>query len=123
MDVYHVFGEDLKIDQNGGLLLVDGIDETNQRIIKRLCTPIRGYLWDLSYGAGLPEEVGAALSQKESNKIRALVIGNVMKESTVSKSPPPKIDFDIIPNGLSCTITYKNTLDDRIYVLKFPVNN
>lgn len=123
MDIYHVFGEDLKIDQNGGLLLTDGIDETNQRIVKRLLTPIRGYIWHLSYGAGLPDEVGVALSQKELNKIRGLVISNVMKEQTVSKTPPPQIDFDIIPNGLSCTIAYKNTIDDKNYVLKFPVNN
>lgn len=123
MEISQNFGSDLTVNEKGGLSLVDGLDETNQRIIRRLLTPLRDYIWHLDYGAGLPEFVGQVRSKPNFQKIKSLVISSVLKEETVSKTPNPEVDFNIIADGISCTIKYTSSVNDKSYILTFPVNN
>jgi phage baseplate assembly protein W len=63
MDCYHYFGNDLSVASNGDILLTDGITLSQQRILRRLLTNPGDYIWELTYGAGLPQFVGQPLSQ------------------------------------------------------------
>lgn len=123
MEISQVFGFDLQVDQKGGLALVDGIEETNQRVIRRLLSPENSYIWHIGYGAGIPEDVGKPMSEALLRKIKSVITTNIMKEETVSKTFSPVIRFGIIPNGINCTIEYKSAIDDQKYVLNFTVNN
>jgi phage baseplate assembly protein W len=123
MEISQVFGFDFTLNEKGGLALVGGIEETNQRIIRRLLTPENAYIWHIGYGAGVPQFVGDARSEALMRKIKSLIVSNIMKEETVSKTFAPVIDFGIIQGGINCTIQYKSAIDDQKYVLNFTVNN
>lgn len=123
MEISQIFGQDLTVNEKGGLTLVDSLDETNQRVMRRLLSAVRGYIWHLDYGAGLPQFVGDVRSNSKLGKIKSLVVSNVLKEETVAKTPTPTVKFDIIADGIACTINYKSSINDKSYVLTFTVNN
>ena len=57
-DVYHVFGSDLVVSANGDLLTADTVNLSQQRVLRRLLTNPNDYIWQPTYGAGLPQKVG-----------------------------------------------------------------
>ena len=57
-DVWCEWNDDFQVSASGGLLLADGDDLARQRIVRRLCTAVLGYVWHPEYGAGLPQRIG-----------------------------------------------------------------
>ena len=87
-DAAHYFGGDLAIAANGDLLMVADPNETTQRILRRMLTPVGGYIWNLGYGAGLPQDVGEpALLSAVQNAVRA----QIFQEASVAKAPEPVV--------------------------------
>ena len=62
-DAFHYFGSDLSLSATGDLLTADGLDESQQRVLRRLLTNQQDYLWQPTYGAGLPSYIGLPLDQ------------------------------------------------------------
>lgn len=87
-DVGLEWGTDFALTPAGDLTLVDGGDLTRQRIERRLFTAVRGYLWHLDYGAGLPQKVGSTYQRLQ---IESIVRGQLLLEASVNQTPPPKI--------------------------------
>ena len=87
-DVAHPIGADLQLGPTGDLLLVSGADETKQRILHRLLTARGSYIWQLTYGAGLPEMVGEVASGQQ---IAAIITSQLALEQTVAVSPEPVV--------------------------------
>lgn len=79
---------DFDLTDGGDLLLVDGVEETRERIMRRLFTVTRGLVFHQSYGAGLPERIGRVA---KTRNIQALVRGQIAMESTVARNPVPVI--------------------------------
>lgn len=79
---------DFALAPNGDLALVDGSDETRERIIRRLFTSVRGYVWHQDYGAGLPDRIGNPAKERV---IQAIVRSQIQLEATVAKIPVPTI--------------------------------
>ena len=79
---------DLALTDGGDILLVDGAEETRQRIMRRLFTATRAYVWHPAYGAGLPERIGRVA---KARNIQALVRGQIAMEATVARNPVPVI--------------------------------
>ena len=52
-DCSHLFGSDFALSATGDLLLATGDEASKQRILRRLLTVTRDYLWQPDYGAGL----------------------------------------------------------------------
>jgi hypothetical protein len=125
MEIYHEFGNDLVITPNGDLQTVDGIELSNQRIIRRLLTtPIAvanppDYLQQPTYGAGLPQFIGQLDTPQIYNEIRALIISQMYLEETVSQTPPPDVQLTGLPNYLSGTITYTYAATNQQVVISF----
>ena len=87
----------------GDLLAVDSILECNQRILRRLLTNQKGYIWNAAYGAGLPAHVGSTIDQSE---LQSLISSQMGLEASVVQSPSPQVITNPLSNGLEVDISY-----------------
>ncbi len=97
---------DFVVSATGGLLLANGLDYANQRIIRRICTAVQGYVWHPEYGAGLPQKIGGLYLVPQ---IQALVASQIALESSVAPYPTPVITVVESPNTqgiFTVTIVY-----------------
>lgn len=104
-DVYHFFGEDIRVSNTGDLLVASGEDRTRQRIIRRLLTGDGEYIFHNEYGAGLRARIGDTLNVQE---MQSLIEGQVILEESVAASPLPVVSLRKIDGGAAATITYFN---------------
>jgi hypothetical protein len=118
-DIAHVYGGDLQLNSSGGLLTVDGDALTQQRILHRLLTNVGDYIWELTYGAGLPTFVGSPVN---APAIAAVVRQQILLERTVAPSPEPQITVQASPTGyVTVTIIYADATTGATQTLSFPV--
>ena len=114
-DLYHLWSGDLNLSATGGLLLVDSVELSKQRVLRRLLTnpaqydtngnvTVPGdYLWQQEYGAGLPSYIGQNL---DIPSLTALIRSQMYLEASVLHDPEPVITVQAIPNGVAAQITY-----------------
>ena len=103
-DFWLEWNSDFRVSPQGGLVLVDGDDEARQRIFRRLCTAVKGYIWHPEYGAGLPQKIGEPWQPPE---IEAICRYQVDQEASVAATPPPIVNVaEVIPGMVSIDISY-----------------
>ncbi len=120
-DVAHVVGQDLQLGPTGDLALVDGSDETQQRVLHRLLTSAGTYIWQLSYGAGLPALVGSVASRQQ---IAAIIRAQMAYEPSVALSPEPQaIVTSADVAEVTATITYTDNESGSIQTLTLPIGD
>jgi hypothetical protein len=118
-DASLVFGGDLAIDSGGDLALATGSALTEQRVLRRLLTNPGDYIWQLSYGAGLGQFVGAAGA---AGAVAAVARTQMAAESRVAASPLPQITVDTgNPAGIALTIAYQDALSGQSVALNLPL--
>lgn len=117
MDINHYFSSDILLSSTGDLGGVDSILQSQQRILRRLLTPIDGYIWQPGYGVGVPSYVGANSSRLE--ELKALIISGLAQESTVAMSPKPDITLSTDSEKLYCIIRYVDTDTNTAQILSF----
>ena len=118
-DSWLEWGGDFQVSATGGLLLADTDDLARQRIIRRLLTAVRGYVWHQDYGAGLPQRIGGTVNV---NTLKALVASQVALEATVAPSPPAKVavSYDGNNPGLyTISISYTDAANGEPVTLSF----
>ena len=123
MDAYHIFGNDLVPAANGDLLTVQGTTETQQRLLRRCLTAQGGYLWNLAYGCGAPQEVGDNITARELGAMKSALLAAALLEPGVSQQPTPVIDIEITGNGVTATIAYNDAQTKLPQVISFPVGS
>jgi len=82
------WGSDLTFTAGGDLALADNEMLPRQRIQRRLFTAIRGYLFHLEYGAGLPQKIGHVGT---TTAIQSLIRANIALEASVASYPLPQV--------------------------------
>ncbi len=83
---------------------MDGDDEARQRLMRRLCTAVKGYIWHPEYGAGLPQKIG---DPWQPTQIESICREQVNQESSVALNPPPIVGVaEVIPGMISIDIRY-----------------
>ena len=107
-DLAHVFGNDLSISPNGDLACASGGTFGQQRVIRRLLTNPGDYIWQLSYGTGLPTMIG---SPANSTSIKGLVQSQIFLESAVAQMPAPSITVAADGTTVSLSISYSDATD------------
>jgi hypothetical protein len=117
-DAGHYFSGDLQLGATGDLLAVDGLLESNQRILRRLLTNKKDYIWQPGYGAGLPSRVGQPLNEPEMD---SLIRSQMYLEESVSQNPAPQILTDPIANGIDVQISYVELETSKPATLSFQV--
>ncbi len=118
MDAFHYFGSDLVLSATGDLLTASNLDESRQRVLRRLLTNQQDYLWQPLYGAGLPGDIGQPLDQPT---LTALIKSQMYLEADVSHDPEPLVVLTEIPNGISAQITYTSVETGLPVLLNFDV--
>lgn len=118
-DLYHIFGTDLVVGNGGDLLTANGPVLGQQRVLRRLLTNLGDYIWNLTYGAGLPAMVGETV---DVAKISGIVRTQLSREAFVAQSPPPTVSVVGTPLGVvTATITYADATTSAIQVLSVDV--
>lgn len=121
VDINQTWGNDIIVNSTGDLDTVSGSDFGQQRILRRLMTAVKGYIWQPEYGAGLPQQIGAPLTQSSQDALRANINSNIFLESRVSKNPPPVISFQTLPQGIFIQIDYVDVPTGQPVTLSFQV--
>lgn len=107
-DAWLEWNSDFAPSATGGLLLAYGPDLARQRIIRRLMTAVHGYIFDLSYGAGLPQRIGRPA---RSSTIQSIVASQIALEAAVAPSPAPQIRVTESQSNLGAFIIEVNYTD------------
>jgi phage baseplate assembly protein W len=87
-DISHVVGSDLALGPTGDLAAVSDPSLGQQRVLRRLLTNPGEYIWNLTYGAGLPGMVGRPVNP---TSIQGLITSQMLRESAVAQSPLPQV--------------------------------
>lgn len=117
-DIAHYFSGDLVVSASGDLLTVASVLESQQRILRRLLTNPRAYIWQPEYGAGLPAQIGLPLNEPE---LAALITSQMFLEDSVVQNPRPQINATALPNGIDAQIQYIESDSAQPTTLSFDV--
>jgi len=117
-DIYHFPGGDLDSSSTGDLRTATGCERTKQRILRRLLTNPGEYLFHPDFGAGLGRKVGETVKPVEW---RTLIIGQMMLEEAVDRTPPPVVRLSLIVGGVSVSIVYTDAITGASEMLSFDV--
>ncbi|MGI4776962.1 MAG: phage tail protein [Janthinobacterium lividum] len=118
-DLYHYIGDDLRASATGDVQQVEGLDQTSQRILRRLLTNPGDYIWHPTYGAGLGRKIGAVL---DARAITALITSQIFLEANVARVPAPVITVTPIANGIAVSIKYYDGSTGKLATLAFNVD-
>lgn len=121
-DLYQYYGQDLSVNQAGDLLLADGVILSQQRILRRLLTPPGAYIFEPTYGAGLPSYIGVALSPAVKKQLIGLITSQMYLETSVAQTPPPVVSLTSQSNSLFVGIQYTDANTNTVQVLSFTVS-
>ena len=115
------WGGDLQASSTGDLLLTDGSQESEQRVLRRLLTNAGDYIWHVNYGAGIGQFVGRPAVQDE---IVASIQSQMLLEASVAPLPPPSVTVDIETGGIvEAQIQYVNSNIGASQTLSFSVSS
>jgi phage baseplate assembly protein W len=117
-DISHVYGADIDLSASGDFLYVT--DETQQHVVKRLLTAVGADLWNLTYGAGLGQFVGAPVNLPA---ITNAILSQIFQEESVAQLPNPTVTA--VQNGavIIVTITYADATTGKSQILTLPLGN
>ena len=119
MDPAFDWNGDFVVSASGGIVMVDGDDYTNRRVVRRLCTAVNGYVWHQDYGAGLLQRIGRPA---RAGAIQALVRAQIALEQSVAPTPAPQVTVTEDPNTLglfTITINYTSNATGEPVTLSF----
>jgi hypothetical protein len=117
-DAFHNFNQDLLASANGDLLTSTSVLESEQRVLRRLMTNAGDYIWQPTYGAGLPAKIGDPF---DVATIESIVQSQMYLEDSVVRDPGPDVEVASFPNGMYVDISYTEADSAQDAVLSFPV--
>jgi hypothetical protein len=115
-DAFHYFSGDLQFGSNGDLQTVASVEESQQRILRRLLTNPADYIWNPTYGAGLPATIGKVTDQVA---IESLIRTQMYLEASVVQNPQPQVDFNSFFGGIAASIRYIESDSNQPTTLSF----
>ena len=122
-DLSHFFGGDLSPGITGDLAPASGTIRGQQRVLRRLLTNPGDYVFQPTYGAGLPQWIGRTL---DVGKVSALIRSHILLEDTVARTPPPVITVTALAadqTALAVRIAYNDAATSTPVVLSFNVSS
>ena len=116
-DVGQYFGSDLQLSATGDLLVVTGIVESEQRVLRRLMTNTNDYLAEPTYGGGLPGDIGSTTS---ATAVSRKVVSQMRLEPSVAASPVPQVQVTQLP-GQAMYVSAQYATQNQSVILNFTV--
>ncbi len=120
-DLYLDWKDDFQLTAGGDLRLSTDDESARQRIIRRLFTAVRGYVWHVEYGAGLIQRIGNVATVAN---IAAICRAQLKLEQAVAQVPIPSINVreSTVNQGLFIiSISYTSSKSNKTVALKFEV--
>jgi hypothetical protein len=117
-DAAQYFSDDLMLGATGDLQVADSVLLSQQRILRRLMTNPGDYIWEPTYGAGLPAMIGKTF---DITAVTALIQSQMFMESSVQQQPAPQIIATPFQNGMYVQIQYVEVDSGLPTVLSFDV--
>jgi len=115
-DLSHVFGNDFVFFEGAGVGVAQGVEETRQRVLRRLCTNPGDYVWQPDYGAGLPGMIGDPV---QALRIHGVVAAQLALEPGVDQRQPVQVAVTPREGGfVSCSITYVDVVSQTSQVVR-----
>lgn len=106
-DLYHVYGGDLSLSEDGTLAVASGQDVSAQRVLRRLATNVKDYIFALEYGAGLPGRIGTTETPAD---LQAIILQQMTLEPSVASTPTPVVQVTDMGGGLrKISVTYASS--------------
>jgi hypothetical protein len=96
-DIAHTIGSDLTVSATGDIALSSGTQLGQERILRRLLTNPKAYIWHLNYGAGLGRFVGQTAN---AIRIAAVAKAQMFLEAVVARTPSPAINVNVQQTGV-----------------------
>lgn len=118
-EVSHWWGGDLVLSATGDLGRVNLTERSKQRVLRRLLTNAGDYIDHVTYGAGIPADVGTILDMP---KLRAKIRGQMLLEESVVQTPEPVVVLKQIRNGVEVSIQYLVAPEKTPAALSFTVD-
>lgn len=112
-DLYLQWGGDLAAGSGGDIAVATGTDTINQRLYRRLLTNPGDYIWNLNYGGGLGQFVGAPAN---TAAIAAVIRAQIGLETAIPSTPAPTIDATVTDPAAGyvvASITYTDPSSQR----------
>ena len=95
-DISHIWGSDIALGPAGDLALATGLEEGRQRVLRRLLTTLRNYIWHLEFGGSLPTMVG---QPADAYAIEGVVRLQMSLEACVAAVPEPGVSVSTDGQG------------------------
>jgi hypothetical protein len=119
-ELEHSFGNDLTLTAAGDLALVTGVQEGQERVLRRLLTNPGANIWQLNYGGGLGQIVGTTTA---TQTIQALIFGQMQLENVVDQTVPPSVAVIQNPDGSTlAAIQYTDANTGQTFTLPAPLS-
>lgn len=108
-DLAHLIGDDLVFTSTGDAVMVSGVEEGQERVLRRLLSNPKNYSWHPEYGAGLGRYIGMPVSKA---KIKGNIQKQIRLEKAVQQLPPPKVTVTAYPGEIfEAKIEYVDSTD------------
>ncbi len=119
VDLQHVWAGDLAVTATGDLAVVSGGALGTQRVLRRLLTNTRDYIWNPGYGAGLAQFVGKPV---DPAGVSAVIRLQMRREVAVAPVPEPVIEVGTErPGTLAVSIRYADAVTSTSQGITFNV--
>ena len=120
-DATLVWGGDLVVGPTGDIAVASGATLGQQRVLRRLLTNEKDYVWNPKYGAGLGQFVGAIVNVRQ---IVGMIKSQIFAEPAVARQPDPAVAAEAFPNGsVYLEINYVDALEGSTQSLTLTVGN
>jgi hypothetical protein len=116
------WGTDLQLGPTGDLAAVQGTTLGGQRVLRRLLTNPRDYIWQPNYGGGLASFVGSPTS---TSQVRAVISAQLLQEGVVASVPSPIVEVETEQRGrfnmVIAVVKYTDAVTNDLQTLNFTV--
>jgi hypothetical protein len=119
-DAALVWGGDLTVGATGDILLADGTQLGQQRVLRRLLTNPKDYIWQPGYGAGLGQFVGQV---DAARAVAGVINAQMLLEACVARLPTPNVTADgSLSGNLVVGIQYADAANGQTQTLSFSMS-
>lgn len=110
---------DLSVSPTGGLLLTSGVKLGQQRVLRRLLTGPKEYIWQPSYGAGFGMLVGRPVSARS---VAGIAYRQLRLEAAVAQQPAPVVsEAGSTARSVVLSIKYADAGSGQTQILSVPI--
>jgi len=120
-DLNHFWSSDIEVSGSGDASFVDGSTESQQLIIRDICTNPGDYIWHPEYGCGAGAYVGETANKLK--ELKAKILFRLAAYPEILRSPVPEVTISPDDTKINIKIKYQEAESQKWAILNFDVGN